>query len=160
MTDKIEVRVKVGEKEVTLVGPESFVRAEVQRLTNLLAGNVPSGVLDRVADARPQLVQGELPVSEREFVAQKGPSGHPEIVAVLAYFLAQSGQAEFTAEDIKRAYLRAGVRPPKVVAQALRDAKNTGDYLERGSDKGKFRLTTHGERVVQFDLPRREKPHK
>ncbi len=150
MAEKIEVTVKVGDKEVTLAGPEAFVRAEVQRLTNLLGNSASSA-----ADSRPPQVESELPATEREFVVQKKPNGHPETVAVLAYFLARSGQAEFSADDIKRAYLRAAVRPPKVVEQALRDAKNVRDYLEKGSEKGKFRLTTHGERVVQFDLPRK-----
>src|ERR1700690_1605441 len=105
MAEKIEVTVKVGEREVTLVGPEAFVRSEVQRLTNLLASSAST-----VADFRPPQVESELPVTEHDFVVQKKPNGHPEIVAVLAYYLTRSGQIEFSAEDIKRAYLRAAVR--------------------------------------------------
>lgn len=92
--------------------------------------------------------------TEREFVAQKRPRGHGEIVAVLAYCLREAGAREFKAEDVKRAYIRAGVKPPKVVSQALRDAKNKYDFIESGSKPSTFRLSPHGERTVLFDLPR------
>jgi len=95
--------------------------------------------------------------TEREFVAQKRPRGHGEIVAVLAYCLREAGAREFKAEDLKRAYIRAGVRPPKVVSQALRDAKNKYDLIESGSKPSTFRLSPHGERTVLFDLPRANK---
>lgn len=155
MEEKIEVTVTIGDKQVTLAGPESFVRGEVQRLTNIVA----TGVLSTShASAQPSGIpaSGEgVPASEREFVASKQPSGHSETVAVLAYFLTKGGQTEFTADDIRRAYARAAQRPPKVIAQALRDAKNVNDYLETGSVRGTFRLSTHGERTVAFDLPRK-----
>ncbi len=93
---------------------------------------------------------------ERELIAEKQPKGHHEIVAVLAFGLTEAGTREFTGEDIRRAYIRAGVRPPKVVAQSLRDAKNKYDYLELAGRRGKYRLTNHGDRVVRFDLPRGE----
>jgi hypothetical protein len=78
-------------------------------------------------------------------------------VAVLAFSLIERGISEFTPEDIRKAYIRANVRPPKVVAQALRDAKNKYDFVEAGIAKGTFRLSAHGERVVRFDLPRNRK---
>jgi hypothetical protein len=77
-----------------------------------------------------------------------------ETVAVLGFALTQAGIQEFTAEDIRRAYLRAGIRPPKVVAQALRDAKNRMDYIEFGGRRGLYSLSAHGDRTVRFDLPR------
>lgn len=145
MANRIQVTVKVGDKEVTFDGPEDFVRAEVQRLSNMtVAASGRSGGAPSAATS----------ATEREFVALKKPSGHAEIVAVLAYFLTKGGQAEFTPDDIRRAYARAGQRPPKVISQALRDAKNANDYLERGSVRGTFRLSPHGERTVEFDLPR------
>jgi hypothetical protein len=96
---------------------------------------------------------GELPISERDLVKQKRPHGHHQIVAVLAFALRESGMSEFTADDMRRAYIRAGVRPPKVMAQALRDAKNKYELVELGSKKSAFRLSAHGERTVLFDLP-------
>jgi hypothetical protein len=96
---------------------------------------------------------GELPISERDLVKQKRPHGHHQVVAVLAFALRESGVSEFTADDMRRAYIRAGVRPPKVMAQALRDAKNKYELVELGSKKSAFRLSPHGERTVLFDLP-------
>jgi hypothetical protein len=96
---------------------------------------------------------GELPISERDLYKQKRPHGHHQIVAVLAFALRESGVSEFTADDMRRAYIRAGVRPPKVMAQALRDAKNKYELVELGSKKSAFRLSPHGERTVLFDLP-------
>jgi hypothetical protein len=156
MAEKIEVTITIGDKQVTFVGPESFVREEVRRLTNIVAAGAPNtaGSIPTHSPSASPLIPEGLPASEREFVTSKQPSGHPETVAVLAYFLTKSGQTEFTPEDVRRAYARAGVRPPKVIAQALRDAKNVNDYLEPGSKKGNFRLSPHGERTVAFDLPR------
>jgi hypothetical protein len=144
--EKIAVTVTLQDKRVTIEGPEDFVRAEVQRLTNM-AITPPTAPGSGSAEQ-------QTATSEREFVAKKKPSGHAETVAVLAYYLLQSGQTEFTAEDVRRAYARANVRPPKVIDQSLRDAKNIHDYLERGSNRGSFRLTPHGTRTVEFDLPR------
>jgi hypothetical protein len=141
--DKIEVTVTLQDRRITIEGPENFVRAEVQRLTNLAAAPAPT--------AASAAAQGAT--SEREFVSLKKPSGHAQTVVVLAYYLAQAGQQEFTAEDIRRAYIRANVRPPKVIDQSLRDARNVHDYLEKGSARGMFRLSPHGTRTVEFDLP-------
>lgn len=144
MTDRIQVTITLDDKRLTIEGPESFVRDEVQRLTNIIAGT----------NSRQHSVSADEPASEREFVAEKKPVGHAETVTVLAYHLTRSGQRDFTAEDIRRAYARAHVRPPKVIDQSLRDAKNVHDYLERGSTRGTFRLSAHGTRTVEFDLPR------
>jgi hypothetical protein len=148
MAEKIKVTVTIGDKEVTIEGPEDFVRAEVQRLTNLV-------VSLSSASASPGSAEARSATSEREFVSQKKPDGHAETVAVLAYYLTQAGQEEFTPEDIRRAYARAGVRPPKVIEQSLRDAKNVHDYLEKGSGRGRFRLSPHGARTVEYDLPKK-----
>jgi hypothetical protein len=149
MQDKIEVAVTLGEKKLTIEGPESFVRAEVQRITNLIVAR-DSGATAVAGNA------GTVGSSEREFVGEKKPAGHAETVAVLAYHLSQGGQKEFTPEDIRRAYARAHIRPPKVIDQSLRDAKNLHDYLEKGSARGTFRLSAHGARTVEFDLPRKD----
>jgi hypothetical protein len=152
MTQRIQVTVTIGEKQVTLDGPEEFVREEVQRLTNLMVARDSQPLPQTGSEPK-----GATPATERAFVSLKQPKGHPETVAVLAYFLTKTAQhAEFTPEDLRRAYARAGVRPPKVIAQALRDAKNVSDYLEQGSARGSFRLTPHGERTVEFDLPRKD----
>ena len=146
---RIEVTLTLGEKQVTLAGPENFVRAEVQRLMSWMAAASAPAASEQVA------VESSTQ-TEREFLDAKEPSGHPERVTVFAYLLKKRGQAEFTHADIRRSYARAGERPPKVIEQALRDAKNVHDYLEVGSKPGAFRLSVHGERTVEFDLPRKK----
>jgi len=144
--ERIEVTVTLQDRRVTIEGPEDFVRAEVQRLTNLIAS----------AHSGPNPgAEAQTAASERQFVSLKKPAGHAEIVAVLAFYLTQGGQAEFTPEDIRRAYIRAGVRPPKVIDQALRDAKNVRDFLEPVG-RGRYKLSQHGDRYVRFDLPRKD----
>jgi hypothetical protein len=142
--------VEIGDKKVTFEGPREFVEAQVYKI----AGGAPSkhiaGVL---TDGGATPIKSEQ-FSERELILSKQPKGHLETVAVLAFALTQSGTEEFTEGEMRRAYLRAGVRPPKVVAQALRDAKNRLDYLESGKRKGTYRLSPHGDRTVRFDLPR------
>jgi hypothetical protein len=146
VAEKIEVKVTIEDKQWTIEGPADFVRAEAQRLTNMFASSVAVGTSAQT--------EGGIAASERELIALKKPSNHAETVAVLAYVLTKTGQPEFTAPDLRRAYARAGVRPPKVMDQSLRDAKNINDYLERGSVRGTFRLSPHGARTVEFDLPR------
>jgi len=147
MAEIIAVKVTVGDKQVAIEGPADFVRSEVQRLTNMFASGATAGTYAGTEAA--------VAASERELVALKKPGNHSETVAVLAYLLTKAGQPEFTASDMRRAYARAGVRPPRVMDQSLRDAKNINDYLERGSVRGAFRLSAHGSRTVEFDLPRK-----
>jgi hypothetical protein len=141
--------VEIGDKKITFEGPREFVEGQVARLTV------------EASKHEPHLLVGSnegtsLPaqVTERELLSAKRPRGHPEVVAVLAFAFAQAGTVDFTEEDMRRAYLRAGVRPPKVVGQAIRDAKNRLDYIERGRGRGTYRLSPHGDRTVRFDLPR------
>jgi hypothetical protein len=154
MSKRIEVAISFGDRTMTLSGPEDFVQAEVQRVSDLLVASVGGGsaVSSRQLEAA-HLVEGASPLNERDFVEKKRPSGHLETVAVLAYCLTKNGMPEFTADDVRRAYLRVGIRPPKTVAQSLRDAKNLKDFIKQGSEPGRFKLTDHGERTVVFDLP-------
>jgi hypothetical protein len=150
MSETYKATIEVADKKITIEGPREFVEEQIARLSGVLDGKQNTALL-----GMPQLdAPSGGPVSERELVQIKQPKGHLEAVAVLAFALTEAGTKEFTEEDIRRAYLRAGVRPPKVVAQALRDAKNRFDYIEAGKSKGTYRLSPHGDRTVRFDLPR------
>lgn len=131
-------------KEITIEGPCDFV----ERMAKIL----------RSTDSKPleseYLSQSPQSPSPASLVAEKKPKGHHEVVAVLAFRLLQEGQEEFTEQDIKRAYIQANIRPPKVIAQSLRDAKNKFDYLESTKERGVYRLSPHGDRTVRFDMPR------
>jgi len=93
-------------------------------------------------------------LTEEQLALAKKPDGHSEAIAVLAFALAESGVPEFSEEDMRKAYIRAGVRPPKVVGQAIRDAKRLNDFVDYGSQRGRYKLSNHGDRTVRFDLPR------
>ena len=147
--DVYKASVEVGDKKVTFEGPREFVEEQVSKLTRY-----PSKHNVVLPESSGEANAAETRLNERELIEVKRPRGHLETVAVLAFALANSGSQEFTEDDMRRAYLRAGVRPPKVVGQALRDAKNRMDYIERGAKKGTYRLSHHGDRTVRFDFPR------
>lgn len=148
--DRINVTVEIGNVKVTLEGPRDFVEAEVRRLT----ANVVNSPLGESERSVPSSDIPKRPQGERDFLSQKEPKGHAEIVAALAFYLTEQGSEEFTEQDIRRAYIRAGIKPPKVVAQAIRDAKNKRDFLKQGSSRGTYKLTPYGDSFVRFDLAR------
>jgi hypothetical protein len=134
------------DSKITFEGSAEFVQGQVERFTTR---------------QRTESFQLSAPTEdttrnspEKQLMIDKRPHGHHEIVTVLAFALAESGMREFREEDVRRAYLRAEVRPPKHVDQALRDARSKFDYIEAGSKRGAYRLSSHGDRVVRFDLPR------
>jgi hypothetical protein len=136
--------ISLGDSTITFEGPAEFVEGQVRKFT-----------VDRASGRPSNAPLGDQQYSqERQLVAEKRPRGHHEIATVLAFALTESGVEEFSEEEILRGYRRAGVRPPKYVSQALRDARNKFDYMAAGSKRGTYRLTSHVDRVVRFDLPR------
>ncbi len=152
MTDICKATITFGNVKIVLEGPRDFIDTQVEKYSD-----ANSASKSESKNLKGTIGMGERQaagLSERELIAEKQPKGHHEIVIVLAHCLTEAGQPEFGEDEIRRAYIRAGVRPPKVVGQALRDAKNNHDFLEPAG-KGKYRLSAHGERTVLFDLPRR-----
>jgi hypothetical protein len=151
MADTARATITVDDKVVTFEGPQDFVDSQVAKY---MANDISSDKQHHITSV-PRLV--ELPVqsglTEKQLVAAKQPQGHSETIAVLAFALAEAGTTEFTEEDIRRSYIRAGVRPPKVVGQAIRDAKKGFDYVDSGKKRGSYKLSSHGDRTVRFDMP-------
>lgn len=145
MDDICKATISLGDSKITFEGSAGFVEAQVEKFAGAQQGSAPFGERTH----RP--VQSS---TEKQLIEEKKPRGHHEIVTVLAFALTESGTQEFTEDDVRRAYIRADVRPPKYVSQALRDAKNKFDYVATGSKRGTYRLTNHGDRTVRFDLPR------
>jgi len=151
MTGKIfKGEIQFGDKKMKFEGPKEFVQEMVARYSAVSNPQAKTEAPEYFSE-NAILPPGGI---ERNLITAKRPHGHNEIVAVLAFALTESGTREFTEDDIRRAYIRAGVRPPKVVAQALRDAKNKYEFLELAGARGRYRLTNHGDSVVRFDLPR------
>jgi hypothetical protein len=151
MEPLVKATITVDNKVVTFEGPRDFVDAQVAKYiggSSLSDTNVHSIISGASSDLTANAV-----LSEKQLVLMKKPKGHLETVAVLAFALSESGNAEFNEEDMRRAYRRAEVRPPKVIGQAIRDAKNVFQYVEVGSKRGSYKLSNHGDRTVRFDLP-------
>jgi hypothetical protein len=140
----------LADRTISFSGPKDFVQ---EMIAKYQAHGKPEG--EGSAGGSPALGRASGSGAEKKLISMKKPCGHHEKVAVLAFALAEAGTTEFGEEDIKRAYIRADVRPPKVIAQALRDAKNKFDYLIAISS-GRYRLSDHGEMVVRYDLPRKK----
>jgi hypothetical protein len=147
MEEQCKATVILGDSKIVFEGPPAFVQAQVDRFASARPTSQPSTPVPEAAPAEAQS-------GEKRLIAEKRPRGHHEIATVLAFGLTESGQAEFTEEDVRKAYIRASVRPPKHVGQALRDARSKFDYIAPGSKRGTYRLTNHGDRTVRFDLPR------
>ena len=156
MTGMCKATITYDDVKIVLEGPQKFIEEQIAKYVR--PGSAPDTSKDKskfLLRSNDVAQSGKDFTSEQEMIASKQPKGHHEIVAVLAFCLTESGQKEFGEDEVRRAYIRAGVRPPKVVAQALRDAKNQHDFLE-SAGRGRYRLSAHGDRVVRFDLPRRE----
>jgi hypothetical protein len=148
MEEICKATITLGDSKITFEGSAGFVQAQIDKF----AGAQQSAVL--LGDTGAGISRSVGTSTEKQLVAEKRPRGHHEIVTVLAFALTESGTKEFTEEDVRRAYIRADVRPPKYVSQALRDAKSKFDYITTGSKRGTYRLTNHGDRTIRFDLPR------
>ena len=140
--------IRIGDKSITFEGPKEFVEEQISRYATPQTSKHQAIVPSTGTPSAPPAI------SEQAFIQIKRPRSHPETIAVLAFYLAENGLEEFTEDHIRQAYRRAVIRPPRVAAQAIRDAKNRYGYIEKGSRRGKYRLTPHGDRTVRFDLPR------
>jgi hypothetical protein len=140
-------------RKVTLEGPDDFVSTELEKFRNAALKMSVNPDSSTSAD-------GSRPMTDAVFVGQKMPNDHAEKIAVLAVRLKESGKSEFNGDDMRRAYLRAGIKPPKVMGQALVDAKRYKDFIEPTSTRGMYALTHHGEDFVRFELPRTGAPKK
>ncbi|HTZ95486.1 MAG TPA: hypothetical protein VMB18_03745 [Terriglobales bacterium] len=152
MTETAKATITVDDKIVTFEGPQTFVDSQVSKY--IRTPETSNRDMNRAGVDEVSELKTNAGVSEEQLVLAKKPKGHSEIIAVLAFSLAQAGVTEFTEEDIRKAYIRARVRPPKVVGQAIRDAKKSFDYIDAGSKRGTYKLSNHGDRTVRFDLPR------
>jgi hypothetical protein len=94
-------------------------------------------------------------VTLRTFLAAKQPANVYETIAVvLAYKRSHEGKQELSADDIRVTMMQAAVRPPKAMGQAMADCRRRYGYVEIGSARGTWKLSSQGETLVEIDLPR------
>ena len=130
---------------------------------------LPSGDIDEIDQksvAESAIVEVPLSIKGRnesipsikDFFDAKKPESAIETVTVFGYYFERYEKLpEFAESDISRAYYEARVRKPKVIGQAIRDARNIRGYLVEGSKRGRFRLSNVGENLVLHDLPKKAK---
>ncbi|HEX3986438.1 MAG TPA: hypothetical protein VHX13_07495 [Acidobacteriaceae bacterium] len=132
-------------RRITVEGPPEFVSAELGRFR---------GGTEETLSPESGAATGR-PMNDASFVTLKNPKDHYEKIAVLAVRLKEAGKTEFDDAEMRRAYLRAGIKPPKVMTQALVDTKRFRDFIEPTATRGQYRLTDHGADFVRFELPRK-----
>src|SRR2546430_1936831 len=117
MSTAARATITIDDKVVTFEGPQEFVDAQVAKY---IGGGVSSNnQANKSSDAQSLDLRTKSVLTEKQLVLAKKPDGHSETIAVLAFALAEAGLSEFSEEDMRKAYIRAGVRPPKVVGQAI-----------------------------------------
>lgn len=158
------IKVSMGSLTVEIEGAEEFV----QREWDFIKERIP---LSQMAVAPLQLVtgpevEGEVAVKPsqekapplREFIAEKNPRGHAEIVTAFAWYLKTYRDTyEVSDVEIRPLYDQTKVRKPKYIKQALIDARNKKGFLDVGSKSGYYKVTDAGDNLVVYDLPREKK---
>jgi hypothetical protein len=95
----------------------------------------------------------------REFIAAYGPKGAVEEIPALIHWARKHEKVDsFSEDDIVALYRRAGIRPPKHVAQSMRDLSSKR-YLRLKAVAGKsghVNLSRPGEDFVLHDLMKRK----
>jgi hypothetical protein len=103
-------------------------------------------------------VFGGGPIKDiRTFTAEKQPRSANEMVALIAYYLADlapasEASATVNVERIRKYFKQAGFPMPRVLKSALTNAAAAG-YLESVS-RGEYRLNSVGHNLVVHGLPR------
>jgi len=87
--------VSIGDKVITFEGPRDFVENQVARYLGLSSNQQGTSEMVLAREA-PQA----LPLNK--LVEAKKPRGHAEMVAVLAFGLAESGLVEFTESEMQK----------------------------------------------------------
>jgi|YelNatPaOPRAMG01_1025707.scaffolds.fasta_scaffold57338_3 hypothetical protein len=149
------IRIKLGEVEIEAEGDKEFVEKAINDRKNLFEKTPPAPIITSKGEVAPknEITSGTL----KQFYQEKSPSGHHENIAVFAYYLKSAERKEeFTKDDINSCYTKAMVRKPKRIQTAIADTAHKYQFVEKGSQRGSWKLTSHGENLVLHDLPRKK----
>jgi hypothetical protein len=91
------------------------------------------------------------------FIQGKKPANDVQFAAVVAYYYAfeaseASRKLEVSADDLKEATRLANTERLVKPIMTLHNAVNRG-YLDKGSERGRFKINTVGENLVAMSLP-------
>jgi len=91
--------------------------------------------------------------SFRDFYARKNPSTHEQAIAVSVYYLAHILElSNITPEHVFTCFKDVERKTPKHMPQTIRDTARRRGWVDN-SERGKVRITNHGENFVEHDLP-------
>lgn len=94
--------------------------------------------------------------SLRDFYKEKAPTSGMERATVFVYYLEKkAGITSIAPDHIYTCYKEVGVPVPKALKQSLLDTASRKGSIDT-SDLGSITLTTVGENMVEYDLPKKK----
>ncbi len=135
---------------------DRVVRWALEKLGQPIAATIPPP-LSPEPGQHERATETERPANIETFVDSKKPSSDVQFAAVVAYYHALEApeaakKPEISGEDLLEASRLAKRRRPPKPGQTLRNAMQMG-YLDKGSDRGTFKLNSVGENLVAMVLP-------
>lgn len=123
----------------------------------------PAAVVPPVVAAAP-LVTPSANQDIKSFVGSKSPANDMQFAATVAYFYAfealeEHKKSEIGSEDLQEACRLTGRERLSNPGQTLRNAAYNG-LLDKGSEKGAYKINTVGENLVALTLPAGTAPTK
>lgn len=101
---------------------------------------------------------GEI-ISLRDFYAEKNPSNNMENNTVFVYYLERKlGVTGISVNHVYTCYKDVNQHLPGALLQSLYDTSNRKAWIDT-ANVDNIRLTTHGENLVEHDLPPKKKEH-
>jgi len=177
MTEGITYKIKIqrGDTLIEIEGDKEFVENKYNELADTLQQarlEAPNGasLTDSSTSRSPRgskraggkrAVTGpktvELGIDKQKlqaFYNTKSPGGHEEKFAVFCYYLKENHDLnEVTVDEVFTCYRLLNVRGPEAWTQKFRDAKSRKSWFNKGSEQGKYAISTIGEEFVIHDLP-------
>lgn len=148
-------------------------RAEIPAAASTGAAEVSTGSKNKKADRAPKQTRsksmesykmlGNLDLnpqgktSLRAFMASKNPADAGEINTVIVHYLKKTLNTEHvTLDHIYTCYKSTDKKVPTALLQSLKDAMRRKGWVD-SSNIADIKLTTAGENLVEYELPRKEK---
>lgn len=157
VAESVRLRVQRGSYSIEAEGPTEFVERHVKtELESWLAAPHERRDVAEVQSREPH--SNDAPaVRLKDFVKEKGPSGHPETATLLAYWAKErEGVASLGKEALEDLYKRAGLKRPTNPLNIMAKAASANAWFRSLGD-GRYELTSTGEDHVSLDLPKSKK---
>ena len=146
----VTMRVRVGDKEIEITGPNDYVEKKISEFLN--QPSTPQPTSTKTPEAPAAIAAGQKPKSPGQFIKAANPKTDSDRVLVAAYFLEKfrNGQNATTAE-IRELIKEAKTPPPVNPSDAINKNIRKGFLMTAGDRDNKmaFVVTTDGEAAVE-----------